>query len=201
METGGPLGTREPRDPVAIRTREGADRWEEAMSYKTHTDGNRESHSGIVCAEQLLELSSDLIGGFPGPSQPTDGVASGFRLRQFVDGIDYRGRFFHLFVPATHGTHPAHLQILLQQSPSSFGHRVRVQVEKVRDLAITPNWSDSSPAYKRRCCSSSKLPNRTMAARSSSDTSLGATPADAAASAGLACAQLLLPRARVAGAV
>ena len=48
METGCPLGAREPRDPVAIRRREVADRWEKAMSYKTHMDGDRESHSGVV---------------------------------------------------------------------------------------------------------------------------------------------------------
>src|SRR5450432_88202 len=46
METGRPLGTREPRDPVAIRSPYGADRWEKAMSYKTHVYGDRESHNG-----------------------------------------------------------------------------------------------------------------------------------------------------------
>ena len=48
METGGPLGTREPRDPVAIRGRKAADRWAKAMSYKAHMYGGRESHRGIV---------------------------------------------------------------------------------------------------------------------------------------------------------
>ena len=42
------LHAREPRDPVAIRDCEAADRWEKAMSYKTHANGNGESHSGIV---------------------------------------------------------------------------------------------------------------------------------------------------------
>src|ERR1035438_4470611 len=48
METGGPLGTREPRDPVAFRRRYGAERWEKAMSYKTQMHGHGESHSGIL---------------------------------------------------------------------------------------------------------------------------------------------------------
>jgi hypothetical protein len=55
METGCPLGAREPRDPVAIRRREVADRWEKAMSYKTHMDGDRESHSGIVPTKRSNE--------------------------------------------------------------------------------------------------------------------------------------------------
>ena len=54
METGGPLGTREPRDPVAVRGREAADRWEKAMSSKAHMHGKGDSHSGIVCAEQRV---------------------------------------------------------------------------------------------------------------------------------------------------
>ena len=48
IEAGGPLGTREPRDPVAIRGCKAADRWAKAMSYKAHRHGHRESHSGIV---------------------------------------------------------------------------------------------------------------------------------------------------------
>ena len=42
------LHAREPRDPVAIRSRRTADRWEKAMSYKTHVYGDRESHNGVV---------------------------------------------------------------------------------------------------------------------------------------------------------
>ena len=48
------LHAREPRDPVAIHSQEGVDRWEKAMSYKTHVNGDRESHSGVVCAEQRV---------------------------------------------------------------------------------------------------------------------------------------------------
>ena len=42
------LHAREPRDPVAIRGRQAADRWEKAMSSKSHMYGEGESHSGIV---------------------------------------------------------------------------------------------------------------------------------------------------------
>ena len=42
------LHAREPRDPVAIRSRKVADRWEKAMSYKTHVYGGRESSGSIV---------------------------------------------------------------------------------------------------------------------------------------------------------
>jgi hypothetical protein len=31
-----------------------ADRWEKAMSYKSHMHGDGESYSGIVCAEQRV---------------------------------------------------------------------------------------------------------------------------------------------------
>ena len=33
---------------MAIRSLKGADRWEKAMSYKSHVYGDRESHNGIV---------------------------------------------------------------------------------------------------------------------------------------------------------
>jgi hypothetical protein len=49
------LHAREPRDPVAVRGREAADRWEKAMSSKAHMHGKGESHSGIVCAEQRVD--------------------------------------------------------------------------------------------------------------------------------------------------
>ena len=42
------LHAREPRDPVVIRRRKGTDRWEKAMSYKTHMNDDRESSGGIV---------------------------------------------------------------------------------------------------------------------------------------------------------
>jgi hypothetical protein len=54
METGGPLGTPEPRDPVAIRGCKAADRREKAMSYKAHTHGSGELHNGIVYAERRI---------------------------------------------------------------------------------------------------------------------------------------------------
>ena len=41
------------RDPVAIRGRKAADRWEKAISYKAHRHGNGESHSGIVPTKGL----------------------------------------------------------------------------------------------------------------------------------------------------
>ena len=37
------LHAREPKDPVAIRSRKRADRWEKAMSDKTHMNGGGES--------------------------------------------------------------------------------------------------------------------------------------------------------------
>ena len=49
------LHAREPRDPVAIRGRKAADRWEKAMSHKTHVHGHRESHSGVVPTKQPNE--------------------------------------------------------------------------------------------------------------------------------------------------
>ena len=47
------------------------------------------------------------------------------------------GVFFRWFAPSPHAPHPAHFHILGQQFPSSFGDRVRVQVEKVGDLAVS----------------------------------------------------------------
>ena len=47
------LHAREPRDPVVIRRRKGTDRWEKAMSYKTHVYDGRESSSGIVLTKRL----------------------------------------------------------------------------------------------------------------------------------------------------
>ena len=60
------------------------------------------------CNPQPLELSSDLVGGFPGPLQPTDGVPSGFPFPQLVDGVYHRGRFFStgLRPPPTPRTRP-----------------------------------------------------------------------------------------------
>ena len=49
------LHAREPRDPVAIRSRRTADRWEKAMSYKTDMHGGRESSGGIVLAKRSNE--------------------------------------------------------------------------------------------------------------------------------------------------
>ena len=46
------LHAREPRDPAAIRSRRAADRWEKAMSYKTHMHGSRESSGGIVLTKR-----------------------------------------------------------------------------------------------------------------------------------------------------
>src|ERR1700674_4933430 len=48
----GPSGHARTERPVAIRCRKVADRWEKAMSYKTHMNGDRESHSGIVPAKR-----------------------------------------------------------------------------------------------------------------------------------------------------
>ena len=60
------LHAREPRDSVAIRSQCGADRWEKAMSYKTHVHGDRESHSGIVPAKRSNE-------GRGGPKEIVEG--------------------------------------------------------------------------------------------------------------------------------
>ena len=60
------LHAREPRDPVAIRGRKAADRWEKAMSSKTHVHGDRESHSGIVPAKRSNE-------GRGGPKEIVEG--------------------------------------------------------------------------------------------------------------------------------
>jgi hypothetical protein len=51
----GKLHAREPRDPVAIRGPVLADRWVKAMSDKTHMNGGRESHSGIVPTKRSNE--------------------------------------------------------------------------------------------------------------------------------------------------
>ena len=127
---------------------------------------------------QPLELSGNLVGGFPGPLQPADGVAGGFPFHQLVNGIDHCGRFFStgLRPPPAARTRP---------TSTSWANSCRRPLATVcgsrwRRSAIwrsPPNWSDSRPAYKRRCCSSSRLANRTIAARSSSD----GAPADAAA--------------------
>ena len=67
-------------------------------SYRGAADGN----------PQPLELASDVVGSFPGPLQPTDGVPSGFPFHKLVDGIDHRGRFFStgLRPPPTLRTRP-----------------------------------------------------------------------------------------------
>ena len=70
-----------------------------------------EQPSDSVAADgnaQPLELSSDLVGGFPGPLQPTDGVPSGFPFHQLVNGIDHPGRFFSVGLrpPPTPRTRP-----------------------------------------------------------------------------------------------
>ena len=67
------------------------------------------SHSVTAdCNPQPPELSSDLVGGFPGPLQPTDRIPSGFPFRKLVDGIDHRGRFFSVGLrpPPTPRTRP-----------------------------------------------------------------------------------------------
>ena len=60
------LHAREPRDPVAIRGCEAADRWEKAMSYKAHTHGGRESSGGIVLTKRSNE-------GQGGPKEIVEG--------------------------------------------------------------------------------------------------------------------------------
>ena len=60
------LHAREPRDPMAIRSQYGADRWEKAMSHKTHVNGDRESHSGIVPGKRTNE-------GQGGPKENVEG--------------------------------------------------------------------------------------------------------------------------------
>ena len=60
------LHAREPRDPVAIRGCEAADRWEKAMSSKSHMHGSGESHSGIVPAKRSNE-------GRGGPQEIVEG--------------------------------------------------------------------------------------------------------------------------------
>src|SRR6266849_2635155 len=127
---------------------------------------------------QPLELSSDRVGGFPGPLQPTEGIPSGVPFHKRVDGIDHRGRFFStgLRPPPTPRTRP---------TSTSWANSCRRPLATVCGSRWSrsaiwrspPNWSDSRPAYNRRCCSSSRLANRTIAARSSSDPG----PADSAA--------------------
>ena len=60
------LHVREPRGPVVIRGQEGADRWEKAMSYKTHMYGSGESYNGIVPAKRSNE-------GRGGPKEIVEG--------------------------------------------------------------------------------------------------------------------------------
>jgi len=63
------LHVREPRDRgarPAIRGCEAADRWEKAMSYKTHMHGNGESYSGILPAKRSNE-------GRGGPKEIVEG--------------------------------------------------------------------------------------------------------------------------------
>jgi len=60
------LHEREPRDPVAIRSREAADRGVKAMSDKTHMHGSGESYSAIVPAKRPNE-------GRGGPQEVVEG--------------------------------------------------------------------------------------------------------------------------------
>jgi hypothetical protein len=62
------LHVREPRDPVAIRSREAADRRGKAMSDKTHMHGSGESYSAIVPAKRPNE-------GRGGPQEVVEGRA------------------------------------------------------------------------------------------------------------------------------
>jgi len=51
---------------VAIRRQDGVDRWEKAMSYKTHGNGDRESHNGVVPTKRSNE-------GQGGPKEIVEG--------------------------------------------------------------------------------------------------------------------------------
>jgi hypothetical protein len=44
--------------------------------------------------------------------------------------------FFHRLAPSAYSPYPAHFHLLGQQLPSSFGHCVRVQMEKLSNLAV-----------------------------------------------------------------
>ena len=57
---------REPRDPVTVRGRKAADRWEKAKSYKTQMYGGGESYSGVVLTKQPNE-------GQGGPQEVVEG--------------------------------------------------------------------------------------------------------------------------------
>ena len=60
------LHAREPRGPVAIHGCKARDRWEKAMSSKTHMHGNGESYRGIVPAKRSNE-------GRGGPKEIVEG--------------------------------------------------------------------------------------------------------------------------------
>ena len=60
------LHAREPRGPVAIHRCKARDRWEKAMSSKTHMHGNGESYRGIVPAKWSNE-------GRGGPKEIVEG--------------------------------------------------------------------------------------------------------------------------------
>src|SRR6266849_6178193 len=163
-----PLPTEIAELAVAVGSRTGGNPFAVGTQRILHLPEQPSYGVAADCNPQPLELSSDLVGGLPGPLQPTDGVSSGFPFHQFVDGVDHRGRFFStgLRPPPTPRTRP---------TSTSWANSCRRPLATVcgstwRSSAIwrsPPNCSDSRPAYKRRCRSSSTLANRTIAARSS----------------------------------
>src|SRR5215472_15250005 len=62
---------------------------------------------------------------------PAVSGSSNFSISAITSGV-----FFHRLAPRAGFADPVHSHILSQQLASSFGHRVRVQLEKVGDLLV-----------------------------------------------------------------
>ncbi len=82
------LHAREPGDPVAIRGRKVADRWEKAMSHKSHMHGGGESYSGIVPAKRSEQRRESAAGGRGGKAadQGEHGTANPYRTQSRESG-------------------------------------------------------------------------------------------------------------------
>src|ERR1019366_5233725 len=108
----------------------------------------------------LLKKLCDLLGCLTGPLQSRDRVPGGIVLQDNLDGIGYFGRYFST------GLRPPPALRARSTSTSCANNcclpRATVRGLRSRKSARLrspprPSLSDSRPAYKRRCCSSSRL--------------------------------------------
>src|SRR5271165_5737499 len=129
---------------------------------------------------QSEQLPGDLGRGLVCPLEAAHGIAGGIVLQKPLDLRDYLGRFFSAGLRPPPGLRTRSHSTSC--ASSSWRPRATVWGSSWSNSASfwsppRPNFSDSRPAYKRRCCSSSKLEKRTKDAfNSSGETSAEALP-------------------------